>query len=132
MWDNTILIIVEERFVLLKHPENNYRMVKETLLNKISISKENLIYLKHDHKNCVDEFEKTIRTTLHLQKDEFPQFDLVMLGLGEDGDTATLFLNDASLKEQTVIATKVLVSENEYNECMLLTITTSNIASKVI
>ncbi len=104
----------DERCVPGDHPDSNYRMVKESLLLHSNIAKDH--FFRMDGKNADSElaargYEAAIRTFFlskeSLQPADLPLFDLVLLGLGDDGHTASLFSGNAEAlheKKKWVIA----------------------------
>jgi len=103
-WSQTFLFFGDERHVPPDHPESNYRMVKESLLSKVPIPAAN-IYRIHaempDADAAAADYEQQLRKFFELRPDEFPVFDLILLGLGSDGHTASLFPGSDGLKEQS-------------------------------
>jgi 6-phosphogluconolactonase len=103
-WDRTFLFFGDERHVPPDHPDSNYRMVKEALLTKISIPSENVFRAKAENPDAAAaalEYENDLRRFFTLQSGEFPRFDLILLGMGPDGHTASLFPGSDGLKEQS-------------------------------
>ena len=108
-WEDTHLFWGDERCVPLDHPDSNYRMVHETLLSKISIPPENVHRMAGEKapKLAAREYEAQLKTFFQLDEGALPRFDLILLGLGEDGHTASLFPGSEALNE-----TKRLVAAN--------------------
>jgi len=103
-WPRTHLFFGDERQVPPDHPESNYRMVNEALLSKISIPAENVHRVRaenSDAKQAAAEYESDVRKFFELRSGEFPRFDLILLGLGPDGHTASLFPGSEGLNEQS-------------------------------
>jgi 6-phosphogluconolactonase len=103
-WDRTFLFFGDERHVPPDHPDSNYRMVNEALLAQISIPAENVFRVKAENPDAADtalEYENELRRFFALQSSEFPRFDLILLGMGPDGHTASLFPGSEGLKEQS-------------------------------
>ena len=105
-WNKTFLFFGDERHVPPDHSDSNYRMVNEALLTKISIPSANVYRVRAEMRDAAAaaaDYEETLRDFFHLRPGEFPRFDLVLLGLGPDGHTASLFPDSDGLKEQTRI-----------------------------
>jgi 6-phosphogluconolactonase len=91
-WDNVNLFWVDERCVPPDDIESNYGMTKRYLLDKIKISPDNVHRIKgeEDPESEADRYSKEILKFVPAQK-EIPRFDLILLGVGPDGHTASLF-----------------------------------------
>ena len=104
-WQKTFFFLGDERFVPADHPESNYRMVRETgLLAKVPES--NVFRVRTEQANAADaarDYEQTLRRFFGLKPGEFPRFDLILLGLGPDGHTASLFPGSAALNEKNAL-----------------------------
>ena len=102
-WARTHLFFGDERHVVPDHPDSNYRMVKETLLSKIEIPAENVhrVHTENlDAKQAAADYEADVRKFFDLRTGELPRFDLILLGLGPDGHTASLFPGSEGLNEK--------------------------------
>ena len=102
-WDKVWLFWSDERAVPATHPESNYHMAMESGLKNLPIPPHQIFRMKAEgdiEKNALD-YEEIIRRRLDKSL-----FDLVMLGVGEDGHTASLFPNTKALeiKENLVAA----------------------------
>jgi len=97
-WDHVHFYFVDERCVPPENPESNYGMIYETLLRYLSLPHENIHRMRGelDPDTEVLRYEKLILDTVPLV-DEIPCFDLVMLGMGEDGHTASIFPHEIDL-----------------------------------
>jgi len=103
-WRKTFLFFGDERHVPPDHPESNYRMVNESLLTKISMPPKNVHRVPAENRDAhaaAAEYEENLHKFFELRTGEFPVFDLILLGLGTDGHTASLFPNSQALKEQS-------------------------------
>jgi 6-phosphogluconolactonase len=103
-WSSTFLFFGDERHVPPDHPESNYRMVKESLLSKIQVPAENVFRVKAENPDApaaAIEYENLLRQFFQPKPSEFPRFDLILLGMGPDGHTASLFPGSDGLKEQS-------------------------------
>ena len=106
-WSRVFLFFGDERHVLPSDSESNYRMVKESLLAKIAIPAENVFRVPAENPDAsaaAAEYEVEVRRFFGLWSDqpkEFPRFDLILLGMGPDGHTASLFPDSPALDEQS-------------------------------
>jgi 6-phosphogluconolactonase len=101
-WARTFLFFGDERHVGPDDPESNYRMVKESLLSKITIPDTNVHRVKAENPDAAAaaaEYEKELRDFFELRPGEFPRFDLILLGMGPDGHTASLFPDSKALSD---------------------------------
>lgn len=89
-WADTDIFFGDERCVPPEHEASNFRMTNEALLAKVPARVHRMSGETCDAAAYEDELSKVFGTAL-------PQFDLVLLGLGEDGHTASLFPGDPAL-----------------------------------
>ena len=102
-WDKIHFFWGDERHVPPVHPASNYRMTKEALLSKVPVPSENIHRIRSenpDARQAAKEYEETLRAFFRLKTGEYPRFDLVLLGMGPDGHTASLFPGTEALHEQ--------------------------------
>ena len=93
-WFETHFFWGDERHVSPDDADSNYRMTKEHLLSKIPILLENIHRVKAEDTDAqlvAARYEQHLRKHFNLSQSEIPQFDLVFLGMGDDGHTASLF-----------------------------------------
>jgi 6-phosphogluconolactonase len=102
-WEKIFFFFGDERFVPADHPESNYRMAREAgLFSKVPA--EHVFRVRTEEKDADTaalDYERTLRKFFALPPGEFPSFDLVLLGLGPDGHTASLFPGTAALSEKS-------------------------------
>jgi len=102
-WNCVELFFGDERFVPPEHKDSNYRMARESLLAK-GIASRGLFAIATDGtpEQAADAYEEILRQQYGASRLEpgVPLFDLVLLGLGEDGHTASLLPDQPVLKEQ--------------------------------
>ncbi len=98
-WSHIHLFWGDERHVPPEHADSNFRMVKENLLDAIPIPDENVhrVPAEMPLPAAALKYEGELRAFF---KGEWPRFDLVLLGMGEDGHTASLFPHSSGLDEE--------------------------------
>jgi len=108
-WPHVHFFWGDERFVPADHPESNYRLARETLISRVPIPAENVHPMPtegNDPEAAAARYQETLRRFFVLSEGEAPRFDLVLLGLGADGHTASLFPGSPVLSEdQRLVAT---------------------------
>jgi 6-phosphogluconolactonase len=109
-WDKTFVFWGDERFVPSDDQRNNSNRAKSLLLNHVPIPAINIHPIPVDLKpeESAKEYEKTIKK---LFDKESPCFDLIFLGLGEDGHTASLFPGTDVVFENKKLVKEVYVEE---------------------
>jgi 6-phosphogluconolactonase len=100
-WDKLQLFWVDERCVGPADPDSNYGMTKAALLSKVSLPEANVHRMEGelDPEEAASRYESEIRNTFKLEGAQTPTFDLLLLGLGPDGHTASLFPHTEGLNE---------------------------------
>jgi 6-phosphogluconolactonase len=100
-WQSIHLFWGDERCVPPDHPESNFRMVKEALLSKVDIPADNIHRMAGEKtpELAAAEYEETLKRFFRLSNGALPRFDLILLGIGEDGHTASLFPASDALSE---------------------------------
>lgn len=110
-WSNVHIFWGDERTVPPDHEDSNYRMAHESLLRHIDIPEENIHRMRGelDPETAAEEYEREIREVLGVPEPEIPRFDVIVLGMGADGHTASLFPGTEALDEQQrlVVANEV-------------------------
>ena len=100
-WDKTFVFWVDERHVPFTDATSNYRMTLETLLSKVPIPKEHIFPMTNGSLS-VDKAASAYEMKLRrfFEGDFLPCFDLSLMGMGEDGHTASLFPGMSQVNEQ--------------------------------
>lgn len=102
-WDATHLFQVDERAVPPDNLESNFRMIREAMLSGAPLPSEHFHRMAAEFKDleqAAQRYEDEIAEVLRPRPSETPSFDLILLGLGPDGHTASLFPETAALDEQ--------------------------------
>ncbi|MGA2677796.1 MAG: 6-phosphogluconolactonase [Sedimentisphaerales bacterium] len=95
-WDKIHLFWVDERYVPHDSPYSNYKLAADTFLTKVPIPKENIHPIPTDFEDfdsAARQYEKTLRSVFQIKSGQLPKFDLIILGMGSDGHTGSLFPN---------------------------------------
>ncbi len=103
-WEKIFFFFGDERHVPPDNPESNFRMANESLLSKVPVPGSNVFRIPAelaDAALAADAYEKTLRDFFSLKPGECPRFDVILLGLGPDGHTASLFPETAALREKS-------------------------------
>jgi 6-phosphogluconolactonase len=101
-WTKMHFFWSDERHVPPDHPDSNYRMAHEALLSRVPVPAENIHRIKGEESDAAQaaaDYQREIQNACHLTADQEPRFDLVLLGLGSDGHTASLFPGTEALSE---------------------------------
>jgi 6-phosphogluconolactonase len=102
-WDAVHFFWGDERHVPPDHPDSNYRMTHEAMFSKVPVPAAHIHRIEGetpDADNAAAAYEQTLRDHFRLQPGQLPRFDLVLLGMGPDGHTASLFPGTKALHEQ--------------------------------
>lgn len=102
-WDKIHFFWGDERHVPSDHPESNYRMAHEAMLSRVPLPAENVHRIQTENPDAhkaAEQYEQTLREFFRLAQEQLPRFDLVLLGMGPDGHTASLFPGTDAVREQ--------------------------------
>jgi len=142
-WQKVFFFFGDERNVLPDSDESNFRMANENLLKPLQVYSENIFRWQtelQDVKKIAENYEQTLKEFFGLkdnsqanssESDQFPRFDLILLGMGDDGHTASLFPFSRALRETERIAVVNFVEKLDTNR-LTFTFPTINNASNVI
>ncbi len=106
-WDKLELFWVDERCVPPDHADSNYRMTREAMLDKVPLKPEQVYRMEGELEPAVAaaRYESLLRNVFRLEGAESPRFDLVALGMGPDGHTASLFPHTEAIHEMGRLVT---------------------------
>lgn len=101
-WRRTAVFFGDERCVPPEHADSNFRMASETLLTPLNVSQDRVFRMRGEDEpeQAARQYEERIRKEFGGSAGAWPRFDLILLGLGEDGHTASLFPGTAALNER--------------------------------
>lgn len=103
-WDKMFFFWGDERHVPPTDPDSNYQMANEAMLSKVPVPPGNVFRPAAENPDAAvvaKEYESTLRKFFQLEPGQFPKFDLILLGMGPDGHTASLFPGTAGLQEKS-------------------------------
>jgi 6-phosphogluconolactonase len=100
-WAKLELFWVDERCVPPTDGDSNYRMTNEAMLSKVPLAAARVHRMEGELNPQIAavHYEATLRAAFRLEDSEVPVFDLVLLGMGDDGHTASLFPHTKALDE---------------------------------
>lgn len=102
-WDRTHFFWGDERHVPPDHPESNYRLAYDRMLSKAPVPEQNVHRVRaelEDADQAAELYESALRDFFLVAEGEFPRFDLMLQGLGDNGHTASLFPGTTALAER--------------------------------
>jgi len=98
-WDKIHVFWVDERYVPHDSPHSNYKLAADTFLAKVPIPKQNVHPIPTEYEDfnvAAKQYEKAVRSVFGIKAGQLPRFDLVILGMGSDGHTGSLFPNSTA------------------------------------
>ena len=112
-WQRLHLYFGDERCVPADDPASNFRMVQQALLNHIDIAPTHIhrVLTELPPEQAASSYESTLQQQLPQDSDGRPRFDLVLLGMGPDGHTASLFPRSTILGERERAVAAVFVEK---------------------
>ena len=132
-WDRTHIFFADERFVPSDDNASNYRMIHEHLLSHIPIPKENVHPIMTEGvtlEDSANNYEADMRTYFEIGDNDIPVFDFIMLGIGADGHTASLFPGTVALQENKRLVIPVF-TDTSPSERISLTLGVINNAKNI-
>ncbi|MBP9854920.1 MAG: 6-phosphogluconolactonase [Candidatus Omnitrophica bacterium] len=121
-WSKVHIFLTDERFVNESDKDNNFRLIKDNLLRHISIPPENVHPIPTDAPTvgvAAEEYKNILLKYFTLDKNHLPVFDLMLLGLGEDGHTASLFPDTVGMDDRYRLTLPVTNSHLKYDRISL-------------
>ena len=117
-WTRIHIFFGDERFVPMDHPDSNYKMAYDAMISKVPIPEENVHPVETGSATpeaAAAAYETTLKayygkTTVDIVR---PIFDVTLLGLGDDGHTASLFPGTAALREREKWVTSITGAKPE-------------------
>src|SRR6266576_5146757 len=133
-WGKIQFFFGDERHVPPDHAESNFRMASEAMFSRAPVQPQQVHRIHGENANVTDaaeEYERELRAAFQLKTGELPRFDLVLLGMGPEGHTASLFPGTKALKEERRLVVSNWVGKL-YTDRITLTPPVLNNAAQVI
>jgi 6-phosphogluconolactonase len=115
-WENVYFFFGDERDVSPASNQSNFNMVNVLLFKPLKTPKTNIFRWQTEIINAPGvaiQYEKYIRKFFKIDDETFPKFDLTLLGMGDDGHTASLFPHSPALDETEKIAVANLINQRK-------------------
>ncbi|MGD0266489.1 MAG: 6-phosphogluconolactonase [Candidatus Methylomirabilota bacterium] len=133
-WGQAHFFWGDERHVPPDHPDSNYRMASEAMLSRVPVPPGNVHRIPAENPDAAEaatEYAETLRTFFDAAAGRFPRFDLILLGMGSDGHTASLFPGTDAIQEKIRLVAALWVEKlGAYR--ITLTVPVLNDAASVI
>jgi 6-phosphogluconolactonase len=133
-WDKIHLFFGDERHVGPDHPDSNFRMATEAMISKAPFAKEQVTRIKGEYPDAEEaarEYEQALQRYFKLQAGEYPRFDLLLAGMGNEGHTLSLFPGTKALHADGRIVVRNWIGKL-YTERITLTAPAASNAARVI
>jgi 6-phosphogluconolactonase len=108
-WDKLHLFFGDERHVPPDHPDSNFRMATDAMISKSPLKPDQVTRIKGEYPDADQaalEYENALRDYFHLKPGDYPRFDLLLVGMGNEGHTLSLFPGTKALNADGRIAVR--------------------------
>lgn len=133
-WDKIHLFFGDERHVAPDHQDSNFRMATESMISHAPLKPEQVSRIKGEYPDAEQaalEYEKALREYFKLKDGEYPRFDLVLAGMGNEGHTLSLFPGTKALHSDGRIAVRNWIGKL-FTERITLTAPAASNAAQII
>jgi 6-phosphogluconolactonase len=133
-WDKIHLFFGDERHVGPEHPDSNFRMATEAMISKVPLKPEQVTRIKGEYPDTEQaalEYEEALRANFKLRDGEYPRFDLLLAGMGNEGHTLSLFPGTKALHTNGRVAVRNWVGKL-YTERITLTAPAASNAARIL
>jgi 6-phosphogluconolactonase len=118
-WGKIFIYWVDERCVDPEHPDSNYGMARRELLSHVPATHFYRMKGEVPPERAARDYENTLREHFGLPSGEFPRFDFILLGMGGDGHTGSLFSGSPALREEKRLVIDQYVPERKADRLTL-------------
>jgi 6-phosphogluconolactonase len=133
-WGGIQFFFGDERWVPHTHRDSNYKLAKDELFSKVDVYSENIFPMPTEGLSpdeAAAQYDATLRDVFSIGEGEVPRFDLIFLGIGPDGHTASLFPGTEVLREQEKLVAATYIEKLAAHR-ITLTSVVLNAASEVV
>jgi 6-phosphogluconolactonase len=133
-WEKLRIFFGDERHVPPDHKDSNYNMAREAMFSKAPVKPEQITRIRGeeaDTEKAALEYEQALRAYFQLKEGQLPRFDLILLGMGDEGHTLSLFPGTKALHPGNRLVVRNWVGKL-YTERITLTAPVTNQARQVI
>lgn len=133
-WDKMHLFFGDERHVAPDHSDSNFRMATEAMISKSPLKPEQVTRIKGEYpatERAALEYEKALREYFKLKDGEYPRFDLLLVGMGSEGHTLSLFPGTKALHAEGRAVVRNWVGKL-YTERITLTAPAASNAARIL
>ena len=133
-WDKMRIYFGDERSVPPDHAESNFRMANETMLSKAPLNPDQIFRIKGEYpdaNHAAQEYEQSLRASFKIGPGQLPRFDLVLLGMGNEGHIASLFPGTKATRETNRLVVRNWVGKL-FTERITVTFPVLNNAANII
>ena len=133
-WDKMHLFFGDERHVGPEHPDSNFRMASDSMISRAPLKPEQVTRIKGEYPDAEQaalEYEKALRETFKLRDGEYPRFDLLLAGMGNEGHTLSLFPGTKALHANGRVVMRNWVGKL-YTERITLTAPVASNAARIM
>jgi 6-phosphogluconolactonase len=133
-WDKMQIFFGDERHVPPDHSDSNFRMVSETFVSKSPLKPDQVFRIKaelQDTEKAALDYEQILRAQFALKLGELPRFDLMLLGMGNEGHTLSLFPGTTALRDNGRLVVRTWVGKL-YTERISCTALVANNSAAVL
>ena len=133
-FDKMQLFFGDDRHVPPDHADSNYRMVTENFISKTPIKAEQVFRMEtelQDTEKAARDYEQVLKSQFALKPGELPRFDLMMLGMGNEGHTLSLFPATTALRDNGRLVVRTWVGKL-YTERITCTAPVANNSAAIL
>jgi 6-phosphogluconolactonase len=133
-WDKMHLFFGDERHVAPDHCDSNFRMATEAMISQSPLKPEQVTRIKGEYpatERAALEYEKALREYFKLKDGEYPRFDLLLVGMGSEGHTLSLFPGTKALHAEGRAVVRNWVGKL-YTERITLTAPAASNAARIL